>query len=287
MQASGPRIWSRLVGPTMWTQLINSAAVDSRERIYVSDGENVYAVDGGNPSLYLSQADLMVVGGNLPPRIQSLDVGPDGRLYLLVGSSLVVSTASHQAAVQRDLSSLIAMWIGVVDNDNVLVLDYPDAGIYRVTASAVTLLYSGAQVQGASDCSSQSLAAQRDGVFAYLPGCNGSPLISGKLDGSGIGILLMSELSPRFYADNFNSVTRSPSGGFVLSVENNAGTWNEGLIKIDEKGNWSPIDTQPPTWDYVQSVGGDVYTMHSRPVLAGPGGAIYIVSPDSIYRLSP
>jgi hypothetical protein len=191
------------------------------------------------------------------------------------------------ALQHRITSAQVVMWLGVIDSNQLLVLDYYQQGMEQIVGASETLLYDGKSLPGATDCSSQSLAVQRDGVFFYLPGCNESPLLKGKSDGSGAGVLLQAELSPRLYADNFNSVTRDPAGGFVLSVENDAGSSNYGLIKSDEDGNWFEIVTSPPMNTYVNNVIGDIFEVHSRPVAVGPSGAIYLVGRHSIYRLSP
>ena len=286
---SGPdlastRTWSIYNGPdTSWTRLINSAAVDSQENLYVSDGQSIFVVRAGVVSVYLSQATIGATSA-----IQSLDVAPDDTLYFLAGNAIYHATAPEQVALQHQVTAAqVVMWLGVVDDNQALVLDYYEAGLEKIVGATETLLYNGTTIPGATDCSSQSLAVQRDGVFFYLPGCNGSPLLKGNSDGSGAGVLLQSELSPRLVADNFNSVTRDPAGGFVLSVENNAGTWNNALIHCDENGNWFEIVTSPPMGTYVGSIIDDIFEFHSRPVAVGPSGAIYVVGIHSIYRLSP
>jgi hypothetical protein len=177
-------------------------------------------------------------------------------------------------------------WLGVVDANRMIVFDYYLAGAEVVTPAGETPLYDGGTVMGATDCAAESVAAQRDGAFFYLPGCNTYPLIKGNIDGSGAAVLLQSELSPRLDADNFESVTRNPSGGFVASVENNAGTWNNALIQIAEDGTWSQIPTNPPMETFVNQIG-DIYEFHARPVAVGPSGAIYLVGRQSIYRAGP
>jgi hypothetical protein len=280
------RVWSLLVGPGLWNQLIKSASIDGSERIFVSDGASVFVVAGSNAGAYVDATAIGSVLGSASKTIHAVDVGPDGRVYILTDTAVLVSAGAGDVALLRAFSRLQGpSRLAVVAADQVLVID--DNGLHRVNAAGETLVYSLDALMGGSSCSSQELTAQPDGTFFYMPGCNGSPLIKGKADGSGAGVLLKSDLTPRFYADNFNGIGRSPcGGGFVLSVENNAGSWNEGLIQSDLNGNWSPITTTPTMLDYANMLG-DYTTFHSRPIQVGPSGALYVVSADSVYRVSP
>lgn len=280
------RDWTVLLGSGPWTTLINTAAVDSRERLYVSDGNNIFVVEGGTASVYLGAADITAASPDGPVTVQSVDVDADDILYFLAGTHIFTSIVAGKLSMLHQLRGPYVHWLGVVDANRMIVFDYYLAGAEVVTPAAETPLYDGGTVMGATDCAAESVATQRDGIFFYLPGCNGYPLIKGNIDGSGAAVLLQSDLSPRLYADNFESVTRNPYGGFVASVENNAGSWNNALIQIAEDGTWSEIPTNPPMETFVNQIG-DIFEFHARPVAVGPSGAIYLVGRHSIYRAGP
>jgi hypothetical protein len=58
-------------------------------------------------------------------------------------------------------------------------------------------------------------------VFLYQPGCNGYPLLRGNADGTGVGVLYNTTITPpsAVSADNFLCSARDPSGGFYIIVE--------------------------------------------------------------------
>jgi len=282
---SSIRSWSTLIGPGTWSSpLINSATIDSHENLFVSDGSSIFVVQGATASVYLSASMIAAVPGGGGGQIQSLDVGPDDTLYFLAGSTIFSSTGKGQVTLQHKATlAMSVMWLGVVDANQILLFDYYLGGLEKVNGASETKLYDGATVMGATDCFCQSMAAQRDGVFFYLPGCNGSPLIKGRADGSGAAVLLQANASPQLNSfDSFDSVGRIPSGGFVASVEN---SWNQALIQLDENGNWSEIVTSPPMHDFIKMIG-DVSEFYCRPIVAGPSGAFYIVGIHSIYRVT-
>lgn len=95
--AEPSRTWSIYSGPGPWTTLINSAAIDSHENLYVSDGYVVYVVQSGAASVYL---DAATIGATPGDPIQSLDVGPDDSLYFLAGKTIYHSSGAGQVTTQ-------------------------------------------------------------------------------------------------------------------------------------------------------------------------------------------
>ena len=283
---SSARDWTVLLGPGVWTSLVNTAAVDSRERLYVSDGSSIFVVQNASASVYLSGAAIAAASPDGSDAVQSLDVGPDDTLYFLSGTRIFGSSGAGQVSLLHELKGPYVHWLGVVDANRMIVFDYYLGGAEAVTPAGEALLYDGGTVMGATDCAAESVATQRDGVFFYLPGCNEYPLVAGNFDGSGAAVLLQSTLTPRLYADNFESVTRNPTGGFVANVENDAGSWNQALIQIAEDGSWYELPTNPPMGTFVNQIG-DIFEFHARPVAVGPSGAIYLVGRHSIYRAGP
>jgi hypothetical protein len=283
----GGRVWGLLAGPGPWSFLLRSAAIDSRERLFVTDGTNVYSISSGATSVYLSNSAIAsVLGPQQYSAVQHIDVGPDDRLYLYLTDVILVSSASGQVSVHRDLrqAGLFGWTFSVVNSDQILMVE--TLALDSVTATSVSQLYGSDVISDGANCAGQSIAAQADGIFFYIPGCNGTPVLRGKADGSGAGVLLRADqMKPRLSVDFFSSVARRPSGGFLVSTESWQ-PWSQALVQFDEAGSWFEIKTHPSMTDYAQRIGSSG-TFHGRPVLMGPSGAIYVVAQAAVYWVTP
>jgi hypothetical protein len=285
--ATAPALWGSLVGPGRWSFLLRTAAIDSHEQLFVTDGTNVYSISGGATSVYLSNKEIAsVLGPQQYSAVQHIDVGPDDRLFLYLTDVILVSSSHGEVSVHRDLrqTGTFGWTFSVVNADQILMVE--SLALETVTATGVSQLYGSDVVSDGANCAGQSIAAQPDGIFFYVPGCNGTPILRGKADGSGAGVLLRADqMKPRLIVDFFSSVARRPSGGFLVSTESWQ-PWSQALVQFDEAGNWFEITTHPSMTEYAQRIGTS-QTFHGRPVLMGPSGAIYAVAQTGVYWVTP
>ncbi len=144
--------------------LVHASAVDSTGRLFVSDGDVVYAIKDGVPSIYLSHAELHSVSGNDDPSVASLDVGPDDRLYILDGDypyNILVSHGPHDVAFHLAVDNGALNFpghIGAENPDRILVVT-ASGGLYEITSGGTKQLYAGAAFEDASGCKVLDFAA--------------------------------------------------------------------------------------------------------------------------------
>jgi len=217
----GHRTLTKVVdnAPWMGLQHVGGMAVDAQNRVYFEDTQNVWLIDGPNVSKYLT---LDEVDAAIPPTVTSsisdLDRGPDGLLYVAVtgfpsiGADIAVvlrSASAHVVQPWVDVSSIGAARMSVIAADRVAVVNV--GGLYEVLATGQTLAYPNALLDNAESCALQDLTAAPTGLFLYQPGCNGSPLYRGNVDGSEVAKVT-----------GFNAThvctARDPNGGFYIVV---------------------------------------------------------------------
>jgi len=277
--------FEKMVGPTIWTNLQNTIAIDSLERVYVTSGSTIYRVDANGPSMYLNGAAIAAaIGGGATASsldIPSIDVGPDDKLYLLDHNhkKILVSDGPGSVHVHRDLSDIFGFprLIGVLDADNILLMNLYD-GLWTVKNSGNSLLYDHTLVLGGTNCGTESFSVNYDGHFAYLPGCNGSPMVGGKADGTGVGILLTNGIDVGLSGWwNFSGTGRRPTGGYIVNIG------GARLAHVSTAGNYELVHTQPELDALGQSMEGNNDAFYYSQVAEGPSGNIYIISRTTLY----
>lgn len=278
--------FEKLAGPTIWTSLKRTIAVDSLDQVYVTSGSTIFRVNDSGPIMYLSAASIAAaIGGGANASsidISSIDVGPDDKLYILerMYRKILVSDGLGSVAVHRDLSNIFGFpqLIGVIDSDNILLINLYD-GLWSVKGSGNTLLYDDTLVLGGTNCGTEDFAAQFDGHFAYLPGCNGSPIVGGKSDGSGVGILLMNSADVGLGGalNNFSAVGRNSTGGYVVIIE------GARIAHLMPTGQYELIHTQPELDALATAMGEGIFGFFYSVIAEGPTGNIYVASPTAVY----
>lgn len=277
--------FEQMAGPTIWTNLKNTIAIDSLERVYVTSGSTIYRVDANGPTMYLNGAAIAAaIGGGATASsldILSIDVGPDDKLYLLDENhrKILVSDGPGSVHVHRDLSDIFGFprLIGVLDADNILLINLYD-GLWAVKNSGNSLLYDQTLVLGGTNCGTESFSVNYDGHFAYLPGCNGSPMVGGKADGTGVGILSTNGIDVGLSGWwNFSGTGRRPTGGYIVNIG------GARLAHVSTAGNYELVHTQPELDALAQSMEGDNYAFDYSQVAEGPSGNIYIISRTTLY----
>ena len=269
---------------TLWKGLGHASAIDSTERLFVSDGKIVYAIKDGVPEIYLSNADLKSATNNDLPGVASLDVGPDDRLYILDGSfpyNILVSQGPHDVALHLTVDADTLNWppnIGVESPDRILLVN-GTGGLYEITPGSTKLVYEESTFQGGTSCGGEDFAVSQDGDFYYLPGCNGSPLLGGKTDGSGVAFIETVGDLKGIYFWGFGGVAHHPKGGAVANLA-------EAAYYFDKSGTPTKL-SMTPSMDTIKGTGIAVSLFHGRPIEVSPAGVIYLIGADRIYRATP
>ena len=280
-----PYTFEKLAGPTIWTNLKRTLAVDSQDQVYVTSGSTIFRVNGSGPTIYLSATALATaIGGGADAsslNITSIDTGPDDKLYILerMYRKILVSDGLGSVTVHRDISNIpgFPQLIGVIDYDNILLINLYD-GLWFVKGSGNSLLYDDTLVLGGTDCGTEDFAVRYDGYFGYLPGCNGSPMVGGKSDGSGVGTLLTNAVDVglgSFY--NFSAIGRNATGGYVISID------GARIGHVTTAGQLELIHTQPELDVLAQVMGEGTFGFYYSSIAEGPTGNIYVLSPTTLY----
>lgn len=285
-QSSNPSYtFETLAGPTVWTQLKRTIVVDSQDQVYVTSGTTIFRINGNGPSMYLSSAAIAAaIGNGTTPsmlEITSIDVGPDNKLYILEAfrGKILVSNGPGDVTVHRELSGLPGFphLLGVIDADNILLINLYD-GLWQIKGSGNTLLYDSSLVLGGTNNSGEGLAVRFDGSFAYLPGIGNSPLVGGKSDGSGVGILLSNSIDVGLKNPwMFSGIGRNPAGGYLVNIN------GARIARCTGTGIYELVPTRPNLDELAISREMDSSAFLYSPLAAGASGNIYILSDTTVY----
>lgn len=265
----------------LWNGLVHASAVDSTGRLFVSDGDVVYAIKDGVPSIYLSHAELHSVSGNDDPSVASLDVGLDDRLYILDGDypyNILVSHGPHDVALHLAVDNGALNFprhIGAESSDRILLVA-SSGGLYEITSTGTKQLYPDAAFQDALGCGVLDFASSQNGDFYYVPHCNGSPLLGGATDGSGVDVIgKLSELEVDYWW-GFGGVAHHPKGGAVANLTGTA-------YYFDKSGEATEL-LMTPSMKTVKEATNESLLFQLGAVEIGPSGEIYLIGTDTIYR---
>jgi hypothetical protein len=233
-----PRVLSLVLQGAPWyaTQATQGIAVDANNRVYVGDNASIFAVDGSVVSTYLTTAE--VAGPTaLSSGFGDFDIAPDGQLYIVAaklvqGSAesveIITSNAAHQAQPWASLATVNQpQELGVISDGYVGLVSRD--GFWTFNSNGGSIIYSTTKLGSPGyTCATEDLATAPSGVFLYLPGCNGSPLLRGRADGSGVSTLYETQigqsLTSPVVAANFLCAARDPSGGFYFVVSDTSDT---------------------------------------------------------------
>ena len=276
------------VDATIWPFLLPISAIDSTGRLFVTDGQTVYALFDGVASIYLSHADLNATfpDPNAYVTVTSLDVGPDDRLYLLSGGypeKVLVSNGPHNVTVHMtwaDTETDQSPRRLAVENPNRVLIITKGCGLYALTPQGTKQIYYNLTVPSNNDdCDSADFVVSQDGDFYYSPGCSFTNLYAGKTDGSGAGILKTVDDFQDFPKWSFAALARHKGGGAVVNFVGKA-------IYLDPSGKATELSMNPPMTEFKEGVLG-VLVFETARIEIGPSGDIYFINSQSIYRATP
>jgi len=275
--------------PWMGLQRSGGMAVDSQNRVYLEDTQDVWIIEGQNVSKYLT---LDEAAAKNPVTVQNyitdLDIGPDGLLYIaLSGFSdtaavtvIVRSSGPHVAQPWLDVSSIGAARLSVISANRAAVVNV--GGLYTLSATGPTLVYPNDQLENRENCALQDLSATPTGAFLYQPGCNGSALFRGNVDGSGVSTVT------GFYV-TYICTARDPRGGFYMAVDD----FPPGAFRIYHFADGATaaadatlVETTPP-FGQVQGLQADPLDFVFCSMAAATDGSIYVQTFSQLWKVSP
>ena len=294
------RVLSLVLQGAPWyaSQATSGMAVDSLNRVYLGDHDNVYLVDGTALSIYLSAAEAAGPSSS-GSRFDDLDIGPDERLYVQTSafftgtgqrSGIVRSGQAHQAEWWVNTSPLDQMQKLAVIGDGYLAM-VTSHGFWTISAAGAQLVYQPAQLTSTDNCTCQDLAAGPSGVFLYQSGCNGYPLLRGHADGTGVGVLYNTTITPpsAVSASNFLCSTRDPSGGFTIIVED-ASDRAPRLYHVAEavQGStgltWIPT---APSFAEAKASQRETFGFYFCSIATAQDGTVYFQTYHQLWKVSP
>jgi hypothetical protein len=294
-----PRVLTNVLTGAPWfgTQAVLGMAVDAQNRVYLADGQNVYTVTGQTVSVYLTAAEA-AAGLNLAVNegVGSVDLDENGLIYVVAGgisnaagiaTFVLRSSAPHIVEIWRDISSMDGVErVAVVSAGHVAVVGRDGMRTFSDTGNQ--LVYSSMQLSDTEGCATQDLKAAPSGVFLYQPGCNGSPLLRGNVDGSGVGVLYEGA-SLRQPASNFLCSSRDPSGGFYFLAER-ADDYSPQLYHVSEDASGlmglEVIDTEP-TFLVAKKTQTETYGFDFCSLAAARDGTVFLQTYSQLWKVSP
>ena len=168
---------------------------------------------------------------------------------------------------------------GYVESPDRVLLVTTSGGLYEITAGGTKQVYPDNAFQDATGCGVNDFVVTQDGYFYYLPGCTVSPLLEGKTDGGGVGVVAtLSDLS-QYSTWWFGGVARHPKGGAVVNLGDTA-------CYFDKSGNSTNL-SMTPYMDTIKSTMSSTPLFASRAIEVGLSGEIYLIGVDRIYRAIP
>ena len=272
-------------------------AADAAHRVYRMDDNNIYRVEGSTVITYFTLADaLNQVGLENAGYFLDLDLDPSDLLYIMLigtqpttgtSATFVAQSSGPQLATKwRDLSTYTASRMGVITSGKVGFIDY--SGLWTGTATSESLVYAASLLQDVANCAMQGIATAHSGVFLYLPGCNGSPLLRGNADGSGVAVLYQVSSSP-INGSNFLCSARDPAGGFyIMAVQNIDGSGIH-MYHVAENANGSTGLTQVvtvPSFDQARNSQTEMFAFRYCSLATAADGTVYFQTMSQLWQVS-
>ena len=213
-----PRPLAALTENGPWLRRASGLAVDAAHHVYVSDNSTVYVIDdAGTSSPYLTLAEVASTAGLATAQtIFDIDVGPDGKLYVLLSNGLladatrtdtiVTSSAAHQATRLGDLAPLTRARMAVMGTGSVGY--YTLGEFWSATAAGTQNIYTAAALGWDTEyCVIGDVLISGSGTVAFLPSCSWRPIQVGTVSGGPLGTLYP-PIDPAAFSASVSGVAR-------------------------------------------------------------------------------
>jgi hypothetical protein len=280
---------SKLVGPKKWTNLRGTVAVDSHDRVFVTDGSSIFVVEAGVPSVYCTVNDISLAAGPAVDGavyVRELRTDAQDKLYAIVDltknpydSFLLVATAPGTINLSYSFIAMVAhpphMLVVYGDDEFLFVSE----SIIHLGNDAMTVLYQPPSSRWEiNNCG--SMAAELDGFFYFIPDCTAAPaILGGQPDGTGLNPLISTgDVSNPW---GLVGIASHPAGGAVLRL-------NANLQRVDRQGNHQALNLSPTmsTMDFTNPViAGCGFSQAG--IAVGPTETIYMTCLENVYQAVP
>jgi hypothetical protein len=275
-------------GPWTFGQEAAGMAVGLDETVYLANGDTLWQVKNGVPSIFLGPAH-----GTF--KFTDVDIDSNGVLYIfddaILGGRILTSSSEGTYSVHRDASVVgyltFPHFMGVVDSNEIALTSRE--GLSVVTDQGTSLTHNSTAFHGSSECASEDLAVQWTGAFSYQEGCNGTPMVLGDVS-SGTPRVVRLEDSPLPYTYlDTGCTTRNPLGGFVSIVFFDPND-SPNLVLFSEDANnttgWN-IQETTPTIDAVRANSTETFSFDYCSIAASQSGKIYYQTYSQLWVFTP
>jgi hypothetical protein len=301
--------FSEHVGPEIWTKLERAVAVDSADRLFVTDAHTVFVVVDGAPEVWLTFEELVEASEIAPDAepsgvdVISMDVGIDGRLYLLVDlfpSRILVSDGAHSVKrLYADITS--GCWspgggcpesfaIGGDGLDHILIA--ASDGLYEAAPGVPQLVYTEEDLAADLGIAKAGFGYQfvldHAGRFWQPMGTQGGMAVASTTGGRAKLFEFPKEVSK--HPPRFSSVAPHPLGGAV--APSRTGTLATGpeyrVHYFGEDDSIVELSLTPTVAQVAYDINYDSF-FDGAVARVGPTGTIYFVCRPiaTVYRATP
>jgi hypothetical protein len=266
------------LGDDWGADIPDTLAVDSQERLFVTDGFQIFVVEAGVVSVWLTTAEVSAVTGG---GVRHMTVGGDDQLYFRGGGAFGVSNAPNSASLVVDTGQLFLKTIQAIDATQLYTADF-NAGIYSVTVGGATQLYDATDLNITQGGDNEDFRIDAtNGEFYFLSGGFTADLYKGALDGSGAAFFLAENDFDNSY---FHGLGFRPGGGVFLSLGNK-------IVAVDPDGSYTQITITPTIDALVLNSLGHISTFVDNSLAVSVNGVIYAHSEGptgtEIFRMTP
>jgi hypothetical protein len=272
----------RWAGGTEWSGLRRMIAASPAGEVYVSDGASVYKVVDGETTVF---AELAELGYEDDYALPGIAVDGTGNVHVFVqptGEPAVdhVLDSQGNAVEVTTVSDTLIHYPTVSPEGDVFFVD--TEGVKSASSGSGFLIAGVDELGGAAatGCDAEALVVG-PGRFFYLPGCEGSPIYFGFLDGSYNQLLVeisdvqtgVDHIVGENHYYGFEGIAPHPLGGVVLNFE-------QLLLRIHDNGSWELFSTAP--WPGRALPEGSPF--HSSPVAIDQAN-VYLLAGDDIWKV--
>jgi len=186
----------------------------------------------------------------------------------------------------RDLSTYTAERLSVIGTNEVGFIDY--SGLWKATPTGQQLVYSPSKLITIDSCADQDLVINPSGIFLYAPGCLGSSILRGNIDGSGVDKLYDPMPNP-INGGNFLCEARDPAGGFYMIVDD-IGGGSPRMYHVAEDANGAVGLTHvvtDPSFGEARFTQSENVAFEYCSLATAPDGTVYFQTESQLWKVSP